>query len=191
MAFVYKMAELTPGHFLFLKTQAKQKEINSHKTNIGNALSFLQTQESALSDAARAIDRIATLKTMYSDPFKSASDRENYDKEFKELSEQLFQLKHSKFNKISLFSETESGLGLNLCSTKPVYGAVDSGSVISISQNVIDFEDIKRITEAGEATNRGFGGLEVVNFSETGSVAQVETLTIGGRLQRAMYFLSV
>ena len=156
---------MTPGHFLFsLKLQAKQKEINSHKTNIGNALSFLQTQESALSDAARAIDRIATLKTMYSDPFKSAPNRENYDKEFKELSEELFQLKQSKFNNISLFSETESGLGLNLCSTKPVYGGVDSGSVISISQNVINFEDIKRIIEAGKQPTGVLAGSKWLTF---------------------------
>ena len=171
-----------------IKLRASQKEINSHKSNIGNALSFLQTQESALSNAAKAVDRIATLKTLYSDPFKSDADRENYDKEFKELAEQLAFLKQSKFNNISLFSETESGFGLNLCSSKSVYGGVDSSNVISISQNVIDFEDIKRITEAGEATNRGFGGLEVVNFLESGSVAQVETLTIGGRVAEGDVF---
>ena len=86
-----------------IKLEANQKEINSHKSNIGNALSFLQTQESALSNAAKAVDRIATLKTLYSDPFKSDADRENYDKEFKELAEQLAFLKQSKFNNISLF----------------------------------------------------------------------------------------
>ena len=171
-----------------LKMQSTKKEINNHMSHIGNALSFLQSQQSSIKKASQILDRIGTLKIMHSDPLKSAADRENYDKEFKELAEELVFLKDEKFNSVSLFSETTSGLGLNLGSTKSVYGGVNSNTVISISQNVINYEDFKRITEAGAATTQGFGGLEVLNFAESGSVAQVETLSVGGRIAEGDVF---
>jgi len=167
------------AHYFLTKLQAVHKDKMSHKTVTGNVISSLQNQESALCIAAKAVDRITILKTLHSNPFKSDTDRENDDKEFKELAEQLVFLKQSKFNNVSLFSVTESGFGLNLYGTQSVYDDVDSSSIISISQNVIDFEDIKRFTETFVTTNRGFGGLEVVNFLESASLEQFETLSSG------------
>ena len=160
----------------------------SHKANTVNALFLLKTQESALKSTAKAEDRIATLKTLYSNPFKSDAGRENYDKEFNELAEQPVFLKQCKFNNISLFSETESGFGLNLYSTKSACVGVDSSSVISISQKVIEVDDFERITETGATTNRGFGGLEVVSFLHSESMAQVGTLTPGVKVSKSEVF---
>ena len=160
----------------------------SHKANTVNALFLLKTQESALKSTAKAVDRIATLKTLYSNPFKSDAGRENYDKEFNELAGQLVFLTQCKFNNISLFSETESGFGLILYSTKSACVGVDSSSVISISQKVIEVDDFERITETGATTNRGFGGLEVVSFLHSESMAQVGTLTPGVKVSKSEVF---
>ena len=125
---------------------------------------------------------------MYEDPAKSVSDKANYDMEFKELAEQLQELKNETFNGISLFSDTGSGFALNEGSAREFSAAMNDADKISISQNVIDFEDLRRMGEAGEAVSRGFGGLKVINFPAKDSVAQVETITIGGRIAQGDIF---
>ena len=82
-----------------IKLQVNQKELVSRKTNIKNSLPFFQNKESALSIAAKAVGRIAALKTLYSDPLESNADRENYNKGFKELAEKLTFLKKTKLLK--------------------------------------------------------------------------------------------
>lgn len=71
--------------------------------NIGDATSFLQTQDGVLSVAGKVLDRIGQLKTLYNDPTKNSSDLGNYDAEFKELQGQLTALTSEKFNNVSLF----------------------------------------------------------------------------------------
>jgi len=171
-----------------LKVRARQKITAKKIENVGNAISFLQVQEGVLNSAKRIMDRIGILKTMYEDPAKSVSDKANYDMEFKELAEQLQELKNETFNGISLFSDTGSGFALNEGSAREFSAAMNDSAQISISQNVIDFEDLRRMGEAGEAVSRGFGGLKVINFPVKDSVAQVETITIGGRIAQGDEF---
>ena len=171
-----------------LKVRARQKITAKKIENVGNAISFLQVQEGVLNSAKRIMDRIGILKAMYEDPAKSVSDKANYDMEFKELAEQLQELKNETFNGISLFSDTGSGFALNEGSAREFSAAMNDSDKISISQNVIDFEDLRRMGEAGEAVSRGFGGLKVINFPVKDSVAQVETITIGGRVAQGDEF---
>ena len=51
---------------------------------------------------------MAELRTMANDVTKNTQDIENYSKEFIELQRQLNQIRHEKFNGISLFSSSRS-----------------------------------------------------------------------------------
>jgi len=71
-------------------------------TNIGNAVSLLQTQDGALKVSAKVLERIGELKTLYSDATKSTSDKANYDAEFTSLQAQLRANATETFNGVSL-----------------------------------------------------------------------------------------
>ena len=70
--------------------------------NIANAMSFLEVQDGVLEGAGAILDRMSELKSLYNDVIMSAADKENYDKEFRGLQVQLFNLSQIKYNGISL-----------------------------------------------------------------------------------------
>ena len=87
-----------------MKLSAAAKRSGAAATNIGNSVSFLQTQDGSLKVAGKVLDRVSELKTLYADPTKSASDLANYDAEFTQLKGQLTSLAAEKFNSINLFN---------------------------------------------------------------------------------------
>ena len=70
--------------------------------NIANAMSFLEVQDGILEGAGAILDRMSELKSLYNDVIMSSADKENYDKEFRGLQVQLYNLSQVKYNGISL-----------------------------------------------------------------------------------------
>ena len=172
-----------------MKLSATQSGIESRVSQIDHASSFLQVQQGALSSASKIFNRISELKTSFLDVTKNSSDRASYDAEFLQLAEQLQSIQSEQFNGISLFSEVAVGSGgLNGATQLSVKGSADGEQVVSISRSVLNVEDIKQVIEAGQAVASGIGGLSVVNIGESDAVAQVETLTIGGRIAQGDVF---
>jgi flagellin len=152
-------------------------------SNIGNSVSFLQTQDGALKVAAKVLDRISELKTLYADPTKSASDLANYDSEFSELQTQLEDIAGETFNSVSLFGSsglsvnvTESGStsvavqGRDLSSSASGVGAITAGGVTTLAD--IDLSDITTAIE-NVATFRAENGAEQ---SHLGFAAELLTI---------------
>jgi len=92
------------GLAVSMKLSAAAKRQGAVNNNIGNAVSFLQTQDGALKTVGNILDRMSELKTMSADTTKNASDLSNYDTEFQALSKQLNAITNEKFNGITLFS---------------------------------------------------------------------------------------
>jgi flagellin len=86
------------------KLNSTLKRTEAVRQNIQNGLSYLQVQDGALSVVGKIVDRISELRTMSMDVTKNSGDVENYSKEFVELQSQLNQIRHQKFNGISLFA---------------------------------------------------------------------------------------
>ena len=86
------------------KLDSKLKRTEAVRQNIQNGISFLQVQDGALSVVGKILTRISELRTMSMDVTKNSGDVENYSKEFVELQSQLNQVRHQKFNGISLFA---------------------------------------------------------------------------------------
>src|SRR3982750_2390283 len=91
------------GLAVSMKLSAAARRQGAVATNIGNAVSLLQTQDGALKVSAKVLERIGELKTLYSDATKSASDKANYDAEFTSLQAQLTANAAESFNGVSLF----------------------------------------------------------------------------------------
>ena len=100
------------GLAVAMKLGAIAKRQGAVANNIGNAISFLQTQDGALKVAAKVLDRMGELRTLYTDATKNTSDQANYDTEFIALSNQLKSIVSEKFNGISLFGTNTLSVGV-------------------------------------------------------------------------------
>src|SRR5258708_1145258 len=85
------------GLAVSMKIRAAANRQGGVSNNIGNSVSYLQTQDGALSIAGKVLDRMSQLSILYSDPTKNTSDQANYDSEFKSLQSQLSALTSEKF----------------------------------------------------------------------------------------------
>jgi flagellin len=134
------------GLAVSMKLSAAARRQGAVASNIGNAVSLLQTQDGALKVTAKVLERIAELKTLYSDATKSASDKANYDSEFTSLQSQLTANGAETFNGVALFGTTALSVGVtedgatsvsiagrNLTSTATGVGVLTSTGVSSLA----------------------------------------------------------
>lgn len=121
---IVEPADDAGGMAVSMKLSSAARRQTAVKQNIGNAVSFLQTQDGVLKTLGKVLDRISELKVLFSDPTKNASDRENYDAEYRELRAQMSSLAEEKFNAKDLFGSSTLDL-----STKEEY---TSSSKISL-----------------------------------------------------------
>ncbi len=73
------------------------------RSNIGNAISFKQTQDGYLSKVSKALDRMSELGVMAQDATKSTTDVGLYKKEFDSLVDYVAQIEGQQFNGRDLF----------------------------------------------------------------------------------------
>ncbi len=93
------------GLAVSMKLSAAARRSGAANTNIGNSMSYLQTQDGALQVAGKVLDRISELKTLSLDPTKNSTDIDNYNAEFTQLKAQLGSLAQEKFNGINVFNQ--------------------------------------------------------------------------------------
>src|ERR1700722_14370065 len=91
------------GLAVSMKLTATSDRQGELQNNIGDATSYAQTQDGALSVAGSVLDRISELATLYHDPTKNSSDLANYNDEFTQLQSELTAIGDETFNGISLF----------------------------------------------------------------------------------------
>lgn len=125
------------GLAVSMKLSSTARRQSAASANIGNAVSYLQTQDGALQVAGKVLNRISELKTLNADPTKNSDDLANYQAEFAELQAQLTSLSNEKFNGIALFGTSKlqissaadgetiavGGANLNGTSTTTLLGA--------------------------------------------------------------------
>jgi len=160
------------GLAVSMKLSATAKRQGAVNSNIGNAVSLLQTQDGALKVTGNILDRISELRTLNDDVTKSTGDKANYNTEFVALKTQLTAIASEKFNGVALFG-TSSGATVNatedastssqisivardLTSTATGMGAVTAATALSM------ITAISTVTAAIEnvATMRASNGAE-------------------------------
>ena len=91
------------GTAVSMKMGAQVNRIQAAKDNIGNAISYSQTQDSFLEKIGNALDRMSELAMLAQDETKTDSDRSLYDKEFQKLDDFIVAIGNKDFNGVSLF----------------------------------------------------------------------------------------
>jgi flagellin len=92
------------GLAVSMKLSAAATRQGAISNNLGNAVSFLQTQDAAAKIAGKVLERMGELATLYDDVTKSSSDKLNYGTEFDALELELQSIRNETFNGISLFN---------------------------------------------------------------------------------------
>jgi flagellin len=86
------------------KHSAQLARINASRANVGNMISFSQTQDGYMEKVAGALERMSELAMLATDETKSSTDRALYQKEFLELQEFIDDVSDKEFNGTNLFS---------------------------------------------------------------------------------------
>ncbi len=161
------------GLAVSMKLSAAAKRQGAVANNIGNAVSFLQTQDGGLKVSGKILDRMSELRTLHDDVTKSTSDKENYNTEFKALQSQLTAITSEKFNGVAIFASssntvytTEEGAGgtgnsVSLAGRDLASSGTGVGGLTSSGDDLGDI-DVADITDAIQAvaTFRAENGAE-------------------------------
>ena len=92
------------GLAVSLRFDAQINRINGVRNNVGNAVSFTQTQDGFMQKVGKALDRMSELSVLAQDVTKGTEDLALYDKEFQTLGAYVNDLASKDFNGVSLFS---------------------------------------------------------------------------------------
>ena len=118
-------ADDAAGTAVSLKFDAQVNRIQAAKDNVGNAVSFSQTQDGFLNKVGKALDRMSELAMLAQDETKSDTDRGLYDKEFQTLDSYIVDIAKKDFNGVSLFSGSNLNVTIDSDGTKFAASGVD------------------------------------------------------------------
>ncbi len=94
------------GLAVSMRFDAQINRINAANTNVGNAISFNQTQDGFLKKVSDGLNRMSELAVLAQDATKSDTDRALYNSEFTTLANYITDLAGKDFNGVSLFNGT-------------------------------------------------------------------------------------
>ena len=103
-----------------VKFDAQISRTKAANINIGNAVSFSQTQDGFLQKVQKALDRMSEIAVLAQDTTKTNSDLSNYAAEFTQLQNYISDITGKTFNGVSLFG-TE-GLAVTIDSDAATFG---------------------------------------------------------------------
>ena len=164
------------GLAVSLRFDAQVNRITATKNNVGNAVSFSQTQDGFLQKVGKALDRMSELAILSQDVTKSNADRALYQKEFTTLGAYVNNVATKDFNGVSLFSasalsvtidsdgNTFSMTGLNLSAS--TYSTATAGDVSTTTGAATALTNVKlAITQL--ATDRATLGANMSRLTYT------------------------
>ena len=109
------------GTGVAMKFGAQINRIQAAKDNVGNAISFSQTQDGFLSKVGDALDRMSELAMLAQDETKTDQDRALYHKEYDKLDDFITAIKSKTFNGVNLFQS--GAMTVTVASDGTTFGA--------------------------------------------------------------------
>ncbi len=98
------------GLAVSMRLDAQINRITAATANLGNAISFNQTQDGFLKKVSDALNRMSELSILAQDATKSDSDRALYNKEFVTLGQYITDLATKDFDGVTLFDGTSKNI---------------------------------------------------------------------------------
>jgi len=112
-------ADDSAGLAVSMNLVAEMGENTAAQNNIGNAISFNQTQDGYLQQVSSALDRMSELSVQAQDVTKSDGDRSLYQNEFSTLATYINNLANQQFNGVTLFDGTTLSVSVNSDGSNP------------------------------------------------------------------------
>ena len=135
------------GLAVAMKMESAIVRLSGAEKNVQNATSFLEVQDGVLQAAGKIVNRMIELKGLSDDVMKNSSDIENYNREFKDLQMQIYDMASLKFNGVSMFASTTSDATAGAATfndiandhTVSVYVSADgtSGPTVSVNKSLL------------------------------------------------------
>ena len=114
-----------------LKLDAQLKRTGAASANVGNAISFSQTQDGFLQKVQTALERMSELTVLSQDVTKSDTDRSNYSVEFTQLQDYISDTTGKQFNDVALFASTGANVTIDSDASVFTMNAVDMSSTVA------------------------------------------------------------
>jgi flagellin len=146
-------ADDSAGLAVSMKLNAQLSRIDAATNNVGNAISFSQTQDGYVQKVSDAFSRMSELSVLAQDVTKTTSDRALYQQEFHALGSYINNVATKDFNGVSLFNgstmnvttdseaNTFSMVGLDL--SNATYTTATADDITSISGANTALTDVK------------------------------------------------
>jgi len=87
-----------------MRFEAQINRNHAVRSNVGNAVSFTQTQDGFLQKVQASLDRMSELSVLAQDITKTNTDRSNYSVEFTQLQNYISDIGGKDFNGVTLFA---------------------------------------------------------------------------------------
>jgi flagellin len=167
------------GMAVSMRFDAQINRLDASRNNVGNAISFSQTQDGFLQKVTKAMDRMSELSLLAQDVTKTSSDLSLYDKEFQTLGAYITDISAKDFNGVSLFSGTTLNVttdseaatfamtGVSLASGSAYMGAITSS--VSNSTSAGSALTAVKTAIAALASDRSQVGANIVRLMTTSS----------------------
>jgi flagellin len=163
------------GLAVSMKLASAIRRTDAASANMGNALSYLQTQDGVLKTAGSILDRMSELATLASDATKTSDDRALYDTEFTELEEEITGLLDEEFNGIPLFADPAGTLTLRTSENGGQTMGITQADLQNIQSAVItlDVDTVSNATTAVSSLDTQIQSLAVLRATNGAEQSRV------------------
>ncbi len=111
-----------------MRFEAQINRNHAVKSNLGNAVSFVQTQDGFLQKVQASLDRMSELSVLSQDITKTNTDRSNYSVEFTQLQNYISDIGTKSFNSVTLFGSSTNNVTIDSNANTFGMNAVDMTS---------------------------------------------------------------
>lgn len=145
------------GLAVSMKLNAQIARVDAANSNVGNAISFNQTQDGYLSKINDALTRMSELAVLAQDVTKSTGDRALYNQEFTTLASYIKDVGTKDFNGVSLFDGSSLQVTVDSDANKfsmtgvDVMGSTSYTNVLGTSQGTTTTDTIDSVSNAQTA----------------------------------------
>ena len=177
------------GLAVSMKLESAITRLSGAQKNVQNATSFLEVQDGVMSSTGKILNRMVELKGLSGDVMKNASDIENYNREFKDLQMQIYDMAALKFNGVSLFATTTTKTGgtdavfnnlnqvLTSDNTVSVFVSAEgnAGPIVSVNKSLL----LSALTiDAGTLVAAAFSAAGTGNINSFASADNASTINL-------------
>ena len=179
------------GLAVSMKLESAIVRLQGAQKNVQNATSFLEVQDGVLASAGKILNRMIELKGLSDDVMKNSSDTANYNREFQDLQQQIYDMASLKFNGVSMFAQFSSNANnaegvfndIALDNTVSVYVSADgsTGPTVSVNKSLLlSALTIDAGTLAAAAfSTAGTGDVNSFAAEDSSSVINLSDISVG------------